>query len=172
MATRKEMEAFNRLLAAVEEHLHTVRKLHVEYVQVLTAVMDVYSERNPENLCVIGLTEADLTGKLAGYPFDAPAILGEIEAPELDVPGGIGRIYAALNRGAGRTWELLSHPADPFPSDPCAHNEAEDVTLDLATGALYHDRQRVHALFRKDLVAFRAKIAAKYPDLALPPLPA
>jgi hypothetical protein len=170
MATQRELEAFNRLLAEVEEHLRAERGLHVEYVQVLTAVMDVFGERNPETLCGLGLTGADLIGKLAGYPFDAPRILGEIEAPELDVPGGIGRIYAALNRGAGRAWELLSHPSDPFPSDPYAHNEAEDVSLDLATGSLYHDRQYVHKLFRKDLAAFRAKVAEKYPHLTLPPL--
>jgi hypothetical protein len=170
MATQKEMERFNRLLAAVEEHLRTERKLHVEYVQVLAAVMDAYGERNPENLCSQGLTEAGLIAKLAGHPFDAPRILGSIEAPDLDIPGGIGRIYAALNRGAGREWEILSYPADPFPSDPYAHNEAEDVSLDLATGALYHDRQYVHKLFRKDLAAFRAKLSERYPGIVLPPL--
>lgn len=111
-----------------------------------------------------------MIARLAGHRFDVPRILGHVEAPELDVPGGIGRVYASLNKGAGRDWELLSHPSDPFPSDPCAHNETEDVSLDLATGALYHDRQFVHKLFRKDLAAFRARVAAKYPDLALPPL--
>jgi hypothetical protein len=170
MATQKEMERFNRMLSAVEEHLRTVRKLHVEYVQVLAAAMEAYGERNPENLCSRGLTEADLIAKLDGHPFDAPLILGAIEAPDLDIPGGIGRIYAALNRGAGREWEILSYPADPFPSDPYAHNEAEDVSLDLATGSLYHDRQYVHKLFRKDLAAFRAKLTERFPDLGLPPL--
>jgi hypothetical protein len=170
MPTQKEMERFNRLLAAVEEHLRANRKLHVEYVQVLAAAMDAYGERNPENLCSLGLTEAELIAKLDGHAFDAPAILGSLEAPDLDIPGGIGRIYAALNRGAGREWEILSHPSDPFPSDPYAHNEAEDVSLDLATGSLYHDRQYVHKLFRKDLAAFRAKVAERLPDLALPPL--
>jgi hypothetical protein len=170
MATQKEMERFNRLLAAVEEHLRSERKMHVEYVQILAAAMEAYGERNPENLCSLGLTEADLIAKLEGYAFDAPAILGSLEAPDLDIPGGIGRIYAALNRGAGREWEILSHPSDPFPSDPYAHNEAEDVSLDLATGALYHDRQYVHKLFRKDLAAFRARLAERFPDIALPPM--
>ena len=170
MATQKEMERFNRLLAAVEEHLRLARGLHVEYVQVLTAVMEAYGEANPENLCLRGLGEAELIAKLADYPFDVPVIKGTVEAPDLDIPGGIGRIYAALNRGEGRAWEILSHPSDPFPSDPCAHNEAEDITLDLATGDLYHDRQYVHKLFRKDLAAFRALVAEKYPDLALPAL--
>jgi hypothetical protein len=44
------------------------------------------------------------------------------------------------------------------------------VSLDLATGSLYHDRQYVHKLFRKDLAAFRAKLTERFPDLGLPPL--
>lgn len=170
MATQKEMEGFNRLLAAVEEHLRTRRGLHVEYVQVLAAAMEAFGEPNPENLCTRGLTQDALIAKLDRHPFDCPVILGSIEAPDLDIPGGIGRIYAALNRGAGREWEILSYPSDPFPSDPHAHNESEDISMDLATGALYHDRQYVHKLFRKDLAAFRAKISERFPGIALPPL--
>ncbi len=170
MATQKELIAFNRLMAEVEERLQAQRRLHVEYVQVLTATMQVFAEPNPEKLCGLGLTAEDVLAKLADYPFDAPVILGSIEAPGLQIPGGVGRIRAALGRGAGERWEILSHPADPFPSDPCAHNEADDVTLDLSNGALYHDRQYVHTLFRKDLAAFRARVAAECPEARLPPL--
>ena len=168
MATQKELNAFNRLLAEVEERLQARRRLHVEYVQVLTAVMKVFDEPNPEKLCGLRLTADELLAKLADYPFDAPIMLGSIEAPGLQIPGGLGRIRAALGRRAGERWEILSHPADPFPSDPYAHNEADDVTLDLATGALYHDREYVHTLFRKDLTAFRARVAAECPGLQLP----
>jgi len=170
MASQKEMEAFNLLLAEVEERLREERGLHVEYVQVLMAVMEVFGESNPEKLCGLRLTTDDLMAKLSTHPFDAPVILGSVEAPEVNVPGGLGRIRAALGRGAGAVWEILSHPSDPFPSDPHAHNEADDVTLDLSTGALYHDRQYVHTLFRKDLAAFRARVAEKYPGLVLPPM--
>ena len=170
MPSQKAMETFNRRIAAVEAHYHHHEHLHVEYVHVLTALMEVFGERNPEVLCDRDISEADMIAKLAGHAFDVPRILGEIEAPDLDVPGGIGRIYAALNKGAGKQWELLSHPSDPFPSDPHAHNETEDVAMDLATGALYHDRQYIHKLFRKDLVAFRTLIAEKYPEIPLPPL--
>lgn len=170
MATQKEMEAFNRLLGEVEERLHERRRLHVEYVQVLTAAMEAFGEPNPEKLCGLGLTADVVLVKLADYPFDAPRILGSIEAPGLNIPGGMGRIRAALGRKAGAEWEILSHAADPFPSDPYAHNEADDVDLDLSTGALYHDRQYVHTLFRKDLTAFRARVAEACPGLELPPM--
>lgn len=170
MATPEEIERFNRRLTEVEEHLRSERRLHVEYVQLLSAAMEAFGESNPENLCARGLTAADLISKLAGLPFDAPVILGTIEVPGFPIPGGMGRVRAALGRTPGNDWDILSHPSDPFPSDPCAHNEADDVTLDLSTGALYHDRRYVHTLFRKDLAAFRARIGEKYPGLALPAL--
>jgi len=116
MATQKELIAFNRLMAEVEERLQEERRLHVEYVQVLTAVMKVFDEPNPEKLCGLRLTAEDLLAKLADYPFDAPVVLGSIEAPGLQIPGGMGRIRAALGRGVGEQWKILSHPADPhFP---------------------------------------------------------
>lgn len=170
MATQKELIAFNRILAEVEERLHQQRRLHVEYVQVLTAVMAVFGESNPEMLCGRGLTAEDLMARLADHPFDAPVILGTVDAPGLQIPGGLGRIRAALGRGTGGQWEILSHPSDPFPSDPYAHNEADDVALDLSTGSLYHDREYVHTLFRKELTDFRARVAAECPGVQLPPL--
>ncbi|MBW8889599.1 MAG: hypothetical protein JF616_17725 [Fibrobacteres bacterium] len=170
MATQKELIAFNRLMAEVEERLQAERRLHVEYVQVLTAAMKAFDEPNPEKLCGLGLTAEDVLSKLADYPFDAPVILGSVEAPDVQIPGGMGRIRAALGRAAGEEWKILSHPADPFPSDPYAHNEADDVDLDLSNGALYHDRQYVHTLFRKDLAAFRARVSAEYPGVRLPPM--
>ncbi len=178
MPSQKDMQRFNQRLAAVEEHLRDAKGIHVEYVEILSALMEAMGEKNPEVICAMELSEAELIARLEAHRFDAPRILGSIEAPDLDLHGSLGRVYAALNRAQGvdaaalRTWEILSHPSDPFPSDPCAHNESEDLVLDLATGALYHDRQCVHRLFRKDLAGFRARIAGKYPDLALPDMAA
>ena len=190
------MERFNRRLAAVEEHYHKEKRIHIEYVDLLTGLMQAMGEQNPEAICALDLSEEELIRRLEGHVFDAPAILGEIDAPDLNLPGGVGRIFSAMRKraaglghghdngpghagrhghadeahGSGKLWEILSHPSDPFPSDPCAHNETEDLALDLATGSLYHDRQYVHKLFRKDLTAIRGRIAEKYLGLVLPDL--
>jgi hypothetical protein len=170
MLSQQEMNRFNRRLAAVEKHLQAERRLAVGYVEVLTALMAVLGEKNPEIICAMDLPETELLRLLGGYPFDAPEILGEIEDAAIEVPGSIRRVYAALNRGAGSEWEILRHGSDPFPSNPSAHNEVDDIDLDLATGSLYHDREFVHRLRRGELIRFRDKIAAKYPHIALPPL--
>jgi hypothetical protein len=170
MPSQQEMNRFNRRLAAVEKHVQAERRLAVGYVDVLTALMAVLGEKNPETICALDLPEAELHRLLEGYPFEAPIILGEIEDAAIEVPGSIRRVYAALNPGAGWEWEILGHDYDPFPSNPSAHNEVEDIDLDLATGSLYHDREFVHRLRRQELIRFRDRIAAKYPDIALPPL--
>ncbi len=164
------MDRFNRRMAGVEKRLQAEKRLAVGYVEILTALMETLAERNPETICAKDLTEAELFGLLEGFPFRAPVILGEIEDAAIEVPGGIRRIYAALNNGAGSEWEIHRNDSDPFPSNPYAHNEVEDIAMDLATGGLYHDRQFVHRLRRAQLIRFRDKIASKYPGIGLPPL--
>jgi hypothetical protein len=170
MLTQQEMNRFNQRLAAVEKRLQAERRLAVGYVDVLTALMEALGEKNPEAICALDLPEDELHRLLQSYPFDAPVILGEIEDAGIEVPGSIRRIYAALNQGAGGEWEILRNDADPFPSNPSAHNEVEDIAMDLATGTLYHDREWVHRLRKAELMRFREKITSKYPELGLPPL--
>jgi hypothetical protein len=166
----REIKVFNGRIAEVEAHFHSGKRLHLEYVDVLNALMAVLQEANPENICRMDLPVEELIRRLEDYPFDAPVILGEVTDPAIEVPGSIRRIYTALTRVSGTEWEILRNDKHPFPSNPCAHNEVEDITMDLSAGGLFHDGAFVSRLRKKDLVNFRAKIAAKYPEIALPPL--
>jgi hypothetical protein len=170
MLSSEEMKRFNLRIVEVEEWLHTEKRMHVEYIDVLTALMQVLKEPNPETICRMDLSVEQLVGHLDGYPFDAPAILGTIEDPAIEVPGSIRRVYTALGQEKATEWEILRNDKHPFPSNPRAHNEVEDITMDLSGGGLFHDGEFVHRLRRKDLVNFRARISEKYPDLVLPPL--
>lgn len=170
MPSPQEIKVFNGRVAEVEAHFHSAKRLHLEYVDVLNALMAVLKEANPENICMMGLPLEELIRLLEDYPFEAPVILGEIDDPAIEVPGSIRRIYAALTKVAGTEWEILRNDKNPFPSNPCAHNEVEDITMDLSAGGLFHDGAFVSRLRKKDLVNFRAKIAEKYPDIDLPPL--
>lgn len=170
MLSPREIKVFNGRIAEVEAHFHSGKRLHLEYLDVLNALMAVFKEANPETLCKMDLPAEELIRKLEDYPFEAPMILGEVTDPAIEVPGSIRRIYAALTRVAGTEWEILRNDKHPFPSNPCAHNEVEDITMDLSAGGLFHDGAFVSRLRRKDLVNFRARIADKYPEIALPPL--
>ncbi len=170
MLSEMEMKIFNLRIAEVEEHYHSEKHLHVEYIDVLSALMQVLKEPNPETICKMELSSQELILRLEGYPFEAPIILGHVSDPDIEVPGSIRRVYAALAKVAGTEWEILRNDKQPFPSNPCAHNEVEDITMDLSGGGLFHDGEFVHRLRKKDLVNFRARIAEKYPDIVLPPL--
>ncbi|HKP94860.1 MAG TPA: hypothetical protein VJ385_03785 [Fibrobacteria bacterium] len=171
MLSRQEMDRFNRQIAEVEAYFHSEKKLHVEYVDVLSALMEALGEANPEAICGMRLPTEALIRALENRSFDAPRILGVIDDASIEAPGSLRRIHAALGRPGGTEWEILRNDKDPFPSNPCAHNEAEDIVLDLAAGGLYHDREPVYRVRRQELIRFRDKIAEKYPGIALPPLP-
>lgn len=164
------MDEFNRRLAGVEAYIHDVRKIHVEYVELLSALMEAVGEPDPETLCRMGHSTGDLIRILGGHPFKAPRILGTLADGSIRAPGSLRRVYASLGRPEASEWEILSNAQDPFPSDPCAHNEADDVVLDLSTGGLFHDRAPVYRIRRAELIRFRGKIAEKYPGIVLPPL--
>ncbi|GEM_PF-2607200 len=170
MLSQQEMKEFNERIAAVESHLQAERKLAVDYIEVLTALMKVLNETNPENICTLHLPEAELIRLLEGYAFDAPVILGEIRDPDIEIPGSISRIYSALNKVDRSIWEILRDDKDSILSNPHAHNEVEDVAMDLSDGGLYHDGAFVHRLRKKDLVNFRNRILEKYPGMELPQL--
>jgi hypothetical protein len=169
--SQQEMNRFNKQIAEVEEYFHAQRKIHVEYVDVLSALMAALGEANPEAICKMQLPTDELIRALENHPFDAPIILGVVSDASIEAPGSLRRIYSALGRPGGTDWEILRNDADPFPSNPCAHNEAEDIVLDLAEGGLYHDRELVHRVRRQELIRFRRKIADKYPEIGLPPMP-
>lgn len=178
MLSQQEMNRFNRQIAEVEAHFHDAQKIHVEYVDVLSALMAVLKEANPENICKMGMPTEELIRSLQGYRFEAPRILGEIDDPSFEIPGSIRRVWSALGRGgvagaghgSGTEWEILRNDANPFPSNPSAHNEAEHITMDLSTGNLFHDGEFVHRLRKKDLAGFRARISEKHPEIDLPPM--
>jgi hypothetical protein len=170
LLSKQEMDRFNGQIAEVEAYFHSERKLHVEYVDILSALMKALDEPNPEIICKMGLTTGALIDALRDFIFEAPLILGVIEDDSLEPPGALRRAYAALGGKGGGEWEILSSDSDPFPSNPYAHNEAADLAMSLSDGGLYHDRALVHRVRRPALIRFRERIAEKYPGIALPPL--
>ena len=65
-------------------------------------------------------------------------ILGEVELPESPIPDGCFRVFReATVKRDGCVWRIHKNDADPFPSNPHAHNLDSGLTLDLRTGELY-----------------------------------
>lgn len=96
--------------------------------------------------------------------------LATIEFETSPIPNGIiRRLDEVTVKRDGCVWRIYKNDADPYPSNPHAHNLESGLKLDLSTGALYHGRQSAGGkIDRKHLDFIRTVAMAKGVDL--PPL--
>lgn len=96
-------------------------------------------------------------------------LLGEIEFQESPIPDGcVRRLDEVTIKRDGCVWRIHKNDADPFPSNPHAHNLESGLKLDLSTGGLYYQRQFTgKKISMKDLHYIRTQ--AELRDVTLPP---
>jgi hypothetical protein len=68
----------------------------------------------------------------------------------------------ALIKAAGQIWIIHRYDADPFPSNPHAHNLEQNIKLSLSDGRCFQNRLLLKTLRKKDLLAIRAAAAERY----------
>lgn len=97
-------------------------------------------------------------------------ILAEIEFDVSPIPDKVvRRLDEVTIKRDGCVWRIHNNDADPFPSNPHAHNIESGLKLDLSTGALYFRRQPSgKSIARKHLDFIRGQAMAK--GITLPPL--
>ena len=90
-----------------------------------------------------------------------------VRLQESIVPDGVLRLLTEERiRQRGEVWEVHKNDADPFPSNPHAHNYQSGHTLHLGNGDLYLRRKLVGKIRQKNLVDLRKRIRS----VSLPPL--
>lgn len=93
--------------------------------------------------------------------------LTSVELEEDIIPSDIPRLLREQRiRLNGNVWTIHRNDADPFPSNPHAHNYAEGLKLDLSNGVLYDYRCVAGRIKYKHLLTLRERIQ----HLDLPPL--
>lgn len=82
--------------------------------------------------------------------------------------GAISRIDEERIKVKGEIWKINIYDADPFPSNPHAHNVQTGNKLHLGNGSLYNNKNKPlnKSIKRKDLIALRDKCR----NVVLPPL--
>ena len=65
----------------------------------------------------------------------------------------------------GQIWRIHKNDADPFPSNPHAHNVESGLKLDLRNGDLYFRGQVRNRVNRKHLLHIRELVTAKGVEL-------
>ncbi len=96
--------------------------------------------------------------------------LGTVELDHSPIPDGCRRRLDEVRvKRDGEIWQINRNDADPYPSNPHAHNVESGLKLDLSTGALWFRATYTNrSIPRKDLLAIREQAAAK--GIEVPPL--
>ena len=88
-----------------------------------------------------------------------PEVLGEVEFKESILPSGVPRFLIEQQvKIKGEKWVIHKNDADPFPSNPHAHNYQDNLVVHLGNGELYQRRRKVGKLKKKKLEFLRSKI--------------
>lgn len=96
--------------------------------------------------------------------IELPEVVDSVEFDEGVLSGDIPEVaFDELIKSKGERWFIHKHDADPFPSNPHAHNYQKGLKLHLGNGTLYSGTKLVGRLNKKSFMALREKV--KYVDL-------
>jgi len=110
-----------------------------------------------------------IIARLSDFKF--ANVLGSIQLIGEDCvfPDGLARsVNEKEVKVKGQNWSIHKNDADPFPSDPHAHDYETGLKLDLTNGNLYRKRAFVESIPKKKLMAIRTKCVAA--GFVLPPV--
>lgn len=101
--------------------------------------------------------------------FDFNVLQNEVLTDDSIIPKENLIQFKAEIKSKGLVWIIHKYDADPFPSNPHAHELENNIKLDLSTGKCYRNRKHIYTLKSKDLLNIRNKVINEK-GIALPPL--
>lgn len=130
-----------------------------EKIDVQSALMALLGVDEPTSLLDWDWSKAGLSEVVAAaraFVVPPPVLLASVELAETVIPPGIIRKLEEVRlKARGDIWDIHQNDADPFPSDPHAHNVESGHKLDLGNGDLYRRTTRVGKIKKKDLLRIR-----------------
>lgn len=154
----------NRFVTVTSEAASALRRPPEEVREALVVVLNAEDQFA---LLSRKITANEIVSILTNYSFAKPIIVAEVEFSESIIPDCVPiRLVEAQAKHNNEIWLVHLNDADPFPSNPHAHNEMNGLKLHLGTGELYRRRKLVGKVREKDLLAIRKKL----PNVSLPAL--
>lgn len=101
--------------------------------------------------------------------FDFRILKEKIETGEDIIPKEYLIQYKVQIKSKGLIWIIHKYDADPFPSNPHAHELVNNLKLDLSTGKCYRRKDYKCTLKEKDLISIRNQAIDRI-GIDLPPL--
>jgi hypothetical protein len=167
-------EKLIRILKILENtaiRLSEISGIRLDSFDIQIAAVRYYELDDSISLLELDITEDVLVDDLANFDFQMlrPKIIGEIILFDDLFPKNIIRlIEEQIIKEKGNKWFVHKNDADPFPSNPHAHNYEKGWTLDLGTGKLYIRRDEVGQISKKNFLKIRKLLEKK--QIALPTL--
>ena len=87
--------------------------------------------------------------------FDFRILSQNIVSDSSIFPDGFLLNYKVRIKSKGLIWVIHMYDKDPFPSNPYAHQLANNIKLDLSNGRCYKVRKHIYTLDKKDLLLIR-----------------
>lgn len=97
--------------------------------------------------------------------FDFNILNQKIETERNILSEDIVGITKAKIKHKGLIWLIYKYDADPFPSNPHAHELDNNIKLHLGNGKCYRKRRHIESISKKNLIKIRekAKVVFKSP---------
>jgi len=163
---------FLQAATAAADILSSRQNASLEYVNIEDALVDLLRVDSPVDLLSRNLNEKSLVSLLDNYDFSRvlPVTICDVILREPAIPvDGRFRLVEVTIKNRGEVWRVHKNDADPWPSNPHAHNLESGLTLHLGTGELFMKRRNTgRRISKKHLEAIRSEI----PNCSLPPLTA
>ena len=137
---------------------------------IQTALSEVLSINELDSMELVKrqLTSSEMVDLLKAYNFRKlhPEIIQELELEHSILPSGFPKLLTEETiKRKGEIWRVHKNDADPFPSNPHAHNYAAGVALHLGTGELFRKRQSAGKIKCKDLMKIRRLLSLEEKQL-------
>jgi hypothetical protein len=87
--------------------------------------------------------------------FDFDVLLNPIDTSPNILPERLRIQFKVLIKVRGLIWIIHRYDADPFPSNPHAHQVENNIKLDLSNGMCYKHGNLVHIINKKELLQIR-----------------
>jgi hypothetical protein len=136
--------------------------------QILSYELEHYD--NSAEVILHGLSVDDIVEAIRNYFKKVGLPVKDITLDKTVIPEEFyeNLLRKANIKFAGEIWTVHKNDADPFPSNPHAHNYSDRLKLHLGTGFLYRKKEQVGRISNKNLVKLRTLITNKIKGLPLP----
>jgi hypothetical protein len=171
MNPAQKVNAYLEVAEEAKDILQKTSPVKLTGFDIQLGLMDVLSIEDEYELLEQNFSCSDIVSHLTGYDFKKfhPEELANIIFEETIIPDGTERsLLEAQVKHKGEKWAIYKSDADPFPSNPHAHNYESGLKLHLGNGALYLKKKIVGQLSKKNLKLLRTKISER--NIILPVL--